>query len=289
MRLAPAALLLALAAPALAQDAEDDRRPPLFLVEDADSRVYLLGSVHALPPDALPLPAHVEAAYAEAETVAFELDLDEATAGAPAMLAAGTDEETVAEALSPEQRAAFDARLGEIGLPPGALDAFEPWLAALTYGVLAIEQAGASTDGGVDEHLFRRAQADGKALAAFETLELQTAAFDGLPVEAQVALLMESVEDDRDPADVFAQMVGAWATGDDEGLAEMMNEGMGNPAVFEALLAGRNRAWVPQVEALLARDGEDALVVVGAGHLVGRESVVELLREAGHEVVRIDD
>ena len=286
MRPVLAAVLLALGLPAAAQDGGDDRRPPLFVLQDDDSRVVLLGSVHALPADALPLPAHVEAAYADAGVLAFELDLDLAQAGALGMMRAGTDEETVAQALTDAQRAALDARLAPLGLPAGALDAVEPWLAALTYGALAVQQSGASTEGGVDAHLFRRAGADGKERVAFETVETQTAAFDDLPTAAQVALLMASVEDDGDPAEAFGEMVRAWASGDDDALAALLTEGMAEPAVFEALLVARNRAWVPQIEALLARDGEDALVVVGAGHLVGPGSVVEMLREAGHAVER---
>ena len=286
MRLALAALLALVALPALAQDDDvDDRRPPLFVLEDGDSRVYLLGSVHALPADALPLPDHVEAAYDAADVVAFELDLDLAQAGAQGMMRAGMDEETVADALTEDQKVQFNAKIAPLGVPAGAFDAFEPWLAGLTYSVLAIQQSGASMDGGVDAHLFARTKADGKEVVPFETVELQTAAFDDLPTDVQVAFLMASL-DDADPAETFADMVDAWSTGDDEALADLMNEGMTEPALFEALLVNRNRAWVPQIVSLLARD-RDALVVVGAGHLVGAQSVVEMLQEEGYTVERM--
>ena len=286
MRRTLAALLALVALPAVAQDDDvDDRRPPLFVMEDGDSRVYLLGSVHALPADALPLPDHVEAAYDAADVVAFELDLDLAQAGAQGMMMAGMDEETVADALTDDQRAQFNAALAPLGVPPGAFDAFEPWLAGLTYGVLTIQQSGASAEGGVDAHLFARTKADGKEVVPFETVELQTAAFDDLPTDVQVAFLMDGL-DDADPAETFEDMVDAWSTGDDEGLADLMTEGMTEPAVFEALLVNRNRAWVPQIVALLARD-QDALVVVGAGHLIGEQSVVEMLQEEGYTVERM--
>lgn len=290
MRLALAALLaLASALPALAQSDEepDDRRPPLFVLEDGDSRVVLLGSVHFLPADALPLPPHVEAAYDAADVVAFELDLDLAQAGAQGMMAAGMDEETVAEALTDEQKAAFNAAVAPLGVPAGAFDAFEPWLAGLTYSVLMAQKSGATPGGGVDAHLFARAKADGKERVPFETVALQTAAFDDLPTSVQVAFLMDTIEDaDADPSAVFDDMVDAWSTGDDEALVALVNEGMTQPEVFEALLVTRNRAWVPQILSLLDRD-HDALVVVGAGHLVGPQSVVEMLREDGYTVERM--
>lgn len=284
-----AAVLALTAVPALAQDTADSRRPPLFVLHDDDSRVYLLGSIHLLPEDALPLPAAVEAAYAGADVVAFELDLDIATAEAPEMMQAGMDEATVAQALSPTQKAAFDAALADLGLPAGALDAFEPWLAGLTLGVLAAHQTGAVPEGSVDAHFFTRAKDDGKERVAFETVGLQTAVFDDLTTADQVAFLMATVEGGVDEmAAAFDRMYAAWSTGDDAALAAIVTDGLdATPAVAQALLTDRNRAWVPQVEALLAREGQDVLVVVGAGHLIGPDSVVAMLRAAGYTVERL--
>jgi uncharacterized protein YbaP (TraB family) len=286
LRLALAAVLVLAAVGASAQD--DDRNPPLFLVEDGDSKGYLLGSVHMLPEGALPMPAAVEAAYDEAEVLAFELDLDVAMASAQTMLMAGMDEETVAAALSEEQKAAFDAYATPLGLPGGALDRFEPWLASLTLATLTIQNAGITGEG-VDAYFFNRAKADEKERVAFETVALQTAVFDDLATADQVALLMTGIEDEPSAAvEMFDAMVAAWATGDDDALAAIMTDGMdATPALYDALLTTRNRAWVPQIEGLLGREREDTLVVVGAGHLVGEGSVVEMLRAAGYTVERL--
>jgi uncharacterized protein YbaP (TraB family) len=51
------------------------------------------------------------------------------------------------------------------------------------------------------------------------------------------------------------------------------------------LTEDRNRAWVEQLGKLLD-DRDDYLVVVGALHLVGRHSVVELLRRRGYTVTQ---
>ena len=288
--LAALALALWAAVPVAAQaDSTDARRPPLFVLEDDDSRVYLLGSVHVLPPGALPLPAHVEAAYAEASVVAFELDLDVAEAGAAGMLAAAVDEATVADALSAPQRDSLDAALGALGLPAGAFDRFEPWFVGMTVGVLALQQSGMPVSaGGVDRHYFDRAGADAKERVALETVELQTAAFDDLPTDVQVGFLMATLATPADSAAVaFGAMVEAWGRGDDAALAALLDDGLAHPAVFDALLVRRNRAWVAPIESLLARDGETALVVVGAAHLLGEGSVVEMLRQAGYAVERL--
>jgi uncharacterized protein YbaP (TraB family) len=204
------------------------------------------------------------------------------------MMQAAMDETSVAEALDADQKAAFDAYATAVGLPAGALDQFEPWMAGLTLSTLVLQKAGLTGEG-VDPHFFERAKADGKERVAFETVAIQTAAFDDLAVEDQVAFLMAGIEDEPDAAtEMLGRMVDAWATGDDDGLAAIMTDEMSaTSAVFEALLTNRNRAWVPQIEALLAREGQDALVVVGAGHLVGDDSVIAMLRAAGYTVERL--
>ena len=83
-------------------------------------------------------------------------------------------------------------------------------------------------------------------------------------------------------------LVAAWEAGDAEALAAIVASGLGASTVMRRrLLTDRNARWLPQIEALLARDGEDALVVVGAGHLVGPGSVVEMLRARGLAVMRM--
>ena len=287
MRYVLAVLFLLLASPSWAQaDTTDTRRPPLFLLEDADSKVYLLGSIHLLPTSAFPLPRSVEDAFAAVEVVAFELDLDAAEAASPALAHKGMNGISISEALTEPQMKRLDAALVQLGLPVGTMDTFEPWLAALTLSAFDLQKQGPMSEGGVDRHLFDRARDLDLEIVPFETAALQTDVFDGMKLKDQVAYLMSTLDAMESDEDGFAKLLDTWAAGDDDGLAALMTEGMRNTPTLEArLLTNRNRAWIPQVEALLARD-HDALVVVGAGHLVGDNSVVAMLRDAGYEVVR---
>ena len=288
MRFVLTAVLLALASPSWAQGerATDTRRPPLFLLEDADSKVYLLGSVHYLPASALPLPPAVEAAFEAAEVVAFELDLDAAEAEASALAHKGLNGVSVAEALSDDQMKRLDAALAQLSLPAGAVDTFEPWLVALTLTSFDLQKRGEMAEGGVDRYLFDRAKDRQLEIVPFETAALQTDVFDGMKLKDQVAYLMSTLDSMESDEDSFAKLIDTWEDGDDDALAALMEEDLGGTPSLEArLLTDRNRAWIPQVEALLARD-HDALVVVGAGHLVGANSVVAMLRAQGYAVVR---
>lgn len=266
--------------------------PALWSVSDDDSTVYLLGSVHVLTEAAYPLSAAVEAAYADAEVVAFELDVDAArlaVADPSAVMARGlyTDGTTLADHLAPDLYEDVGAAAATFGLPPGVVDAMRPWFLSLMFSGLAAERAGLTAEHGLDHHFFDRAGVDAKERAALETLDLQTDLFAGLPPEAQAAMLRQALEDLADAEAGFGRLQAAWRAGDTDALEAELGDGL-TPELEARLLTDRNRAWLPQIEALLARTDEDALVVVGVGHLVGAGSVVALLEADGYPVVRRD-
>jgi uncharacterized protein YbaP (TraB family) len=76
-------------------------------------------------------------------------------------------------------------------------------------------------------------------------------------------------------------MVRAWRAGDTAWFERQLKSDLGrDPKLYESVLAARNRRWIPKIEALLDED-RNYLVIVGTGHLVGRGSVIELLRKDG--------
>jgi uncharacterized protein YbaP (TraB family) len=283
-----ALLLLAVSTPPAQSPVEDSRRPPLFVLEDDDSRVYLLGSIHVLPKGMLPMPRAVEAAYAAADVVAFEANLDSLERLAPAIMRAATDEATVADVLSDGQMRRVEAYAEALGLPAGVMNMFEPWMASMTLSVMALQQAGFD-GGGVDAYFNTRARTDGKERVALESGMSQIGFIDDLPLADQVALLESGLAGGPDSTvATVREMLALWSEGQDDALADLMARSMeGSVNLNDAMLTRRNAAWVPQIEALLAREGENALVVVGAGHLVGEGSAVEMLRGRGYAVTRL--
>ena len=78
----------------------------------------------------------------------------------------------------------------------------------------------------------------------------------------------------------------AWKSGDSQGLHSIMNQSFADhPKQYERLVLQRNKNWLPVLEKIL-KENELTLVVVGAGHLVGPQSVVELLKNKGYKVVQ---
>ena len=137
---------------------------------------------------------------------------------------------------------------------------------------------------GVEEQLKARALADHKPIDGLERIEDQLGLFDALPPEEQARLLELTLEDSATSVRDIDALTRAWRRGDARALARLLlREYRHFPSLYEPLVYGRNRNWLPRLEALLQRD-DDSLVVVGAMHLVGERGVVELLRQRGHVV-----
>jgi hypothetical protein len=100
-------------------------------------------------------------------------------------------------------------------------------------------------------------------------------------------LITESLEEAEDSPETFDAIVAAWRSGDEESLNELIVEQTApNPRLREVLLTERNRNWIPEIEKHLATD-RDVMFLVGAAHLVGDDSVIDLLREKGYEVMQL--
>ena len=293
-RTAAAALLaagtLASAAPAAAQQAAP--RNVLYRVEGpSGATIYMLGSIHLLTADAYPLAAPVEAAYADAERVFFEVNLDSLTARASelmpkALLQTGTLREAIPADLYAQVEQAVQPYASQ-GLSMAVLDRFEPWMVAMLFGQLEWAKAGMQPQHGIDVHFEGRAQRDGKPLGSLESVDFQLGLMDGFTGEQQVEFLRQTLEDLPRTGELMGGIVSAWRAGDVAAIDSLMNRSMGRyPAVYTRMLTDRNAAWVPQIEQLL-RGTDDVLVVVGAAHLVGDDSVVEMLRRRGYTVEQL--
>jgi uncharacterized protein YbaP (TraB family) len=277
---------LASANGAVAQDA----RTLLYRVEGASgATVYMLGSIHLLSPDAYPLPAPVQTAYADAERVVFETSLDSLMARQQEMAMRGMYPQgkslrgEIPADLYAQVEAAAPA-LAAMGLSMPVLDRMEPWLVALMFQAVEWQKAGLTPEHGVDMHFSGRARQDGKPTGGLESVEFQLGMFDGMAPEAQIGFLRQSLEEAPQTAEQMRQIVAAWRAGDAARIDAIMNESMDeSPALYARMLTDRNAAWVPQIEQML-RGGDDVLVVVGAAHLVGEQSVVKMLRDRGYTV-----
>ena len=265
-----ASLALLSAQPALAdghtQASAAPTGPAQWKIADQDTTIYLFGTVHALPPELEWYDEGIAEALTSSDTLVTEIRMNkqseaamQTTAMQKAMLPSET---TLRSLLNEEQTAAYEAALGELGLPAPAFDRLEPWMVGLTLTMLPLMKEGYSPDTGVEKVLLTKI--GDKPQDALETAEFQLGIFDSLPQDKQVDFLMEAVEGMSEAKETLDKMVAEWIEGDADGLAELMNEGLDDAEVAEALLYNRNANWVDWIVNRLEEPGS-VFVAVGAG------------------------
>jgi uncharacterized protein YbaP (TraB family) len=263
--------------------------PALWSVSDADSTIYLFGTVHVLRPDTPWGSAKVDAAFDASDNVVFEIsNPDDQAAIVPLIQQHGLSPQTpLSSLLTPAEFADLDAAARSIGGSAAQFEPMRPWLAALSLSVAPLVRAGYDPKSGVELILKHRAEDAGKPVTGLETLESQVGILASLSEPTQLAFLRSTLEDFDEATTELDTMVGAWAGGDVDtinrlGVVEMREE---SEEVYEVLLVRRNTDWADQIQALLAGSGT-TFIAVGSAHLAGDDSVQAILEKRGIEVTR---
>lgn len=281
----------AVGATPVGEAAAGDQAEKSFLWRAArgDRSIYLLGSIHFMKSDAYPLSPAIERAYEAAGLVVFETDIEGLARAATSLMAAGTleGETTLEDVISEELYNDVEERLESLGMSVEAFAKTRPWMLALSLTSLELAQAGYLGSEGIDAHFSARAGRDGKARRGLESIEYQVSLFAGLSAEDGADFLRYTLGDLDSVIPLVDDLVRAWKRGDSDRLEELLVEGFDEyEAIFERFVVRRNHRWMETVEKLFERDS-DAMVVVGALHLVGEQGLVKLLRAKGYEVEQL--
>lgn len=273
----------------------DDAGHPLTLwrVDGAGNTVYLLGSIHLLRAEDHPLPRAIDAAYADAEVVVMELDMDDldpaATQAAFNRAGVMTEGTTLRDLMGDEHYRAAEEAAAVIDVPLDMLAHAEPWLAAITVELMMLYRMGFDPMLGVEMTMTNRATADGKPIEGLETVEEQLGFLDGLPMEAQREMLLQTLLQGAAMSETVDALIEAWRHGDTATLeSELLQSIAEQAALHDALIVSRNRRWAETITTWLD-DETDYLVVVGALHLVGEHGVPALLGRAGYGIQQLKE
>lgn len=285
---APLAPMSGASVEAAAQPAAD-AGPALWVVKDADSTIYLFGTVHVLRPNTQWESAKVTTAFNSASDIWFEIsNPDDVAALVPLIQQYGVSPATpLSSLLTPEEMTQLDAAARVLGASGAQMDIFRPWYAGLTLSLAPLKKAGYDPASGVELTLKARAEAAGKPIHGFETIEKQVLVLANLPQDIQLEFLRSTLEDFDDATTELDAMVDAWASGDVAALDRVTNEDMKAeaPDIYKAMLTDRNAGFADRIQTLLAGSGT-AFVAVGAAHLAGDDSVQSMLEARGVEVER---
>ena len=286
-------LLLSLATPRLEAapiKAASGDKHSLWKLQGNDNVVYLLGSVHVLKKENYPLPAPIEKAFKDAQIVVFETDIDalQKPENAMKMLAKGQlpAGETLSKQLSPSVYESFSNHMQKTSMPAELVDSLTPAAAAILLVALELKKLGLDPEIGLDKHFFDLASQESKKIVPLETVDFQIDLVTGFTKQEGELLMKTTLKDIATMEKDLDDMLKAWQTGDAEKLNKYLNEAMQEaPVIYKRMVTDRSRNWLPKVEEL-AQGKENAIVIVGAGHLVGAEGVVELLKKKGFKITQ---
>jgi uncharacterized protein len=265
-------------------------RHSLWKVQGQSNSVYLLGSVHVLKKSHYPLATPIESAFSNAAIVAFETDIEALDDPAMAMKLLAKSQlpegETLKSQLSPETYRMWVKQLEESGLPGMMFEQFSPGMAAITVAALEMQKMQLDPKYGVDKHFFALAKESGKEIVPLESVESQINLVTGFSKEEGEDMLKSTLQDMKTLKSELNELLKAWEVGDAPKLEKLLNDSMkDSPAIYKRMLTDRNRNWFPKIESL-ARGNKNAIVIVGAAHLVGKDGVVEMLKAKGWKVTQ---
>jgi uncharacterized protein YbaP (TraB family) len=272
---------------------EAEPRPAIWLLADDDTRIYLFGTIHILPPDLQWRSAELDRIVAESDELVMEIgeDPDELTPEQlflPMMLGKTVP---ILSRVSPERREPLRRIIEASGMPADSFDQMQTWAAALLLSVSAIAQSYADEDvppgqlTGVEDELRADFVQARRPISGVESSEEQLRFFSRMPLRAQRAFLESLVDASLAGEAVFDPEERGWVSGNTDTIAAEMAELP--PELFDLLITRRNRNWTDWLIGRLERPGT-VLFAVGAGHLAGRDSVQSMLAARGFRAARLN-
>lgn len=267
-------------------------KPALWKVSDADTTIYLFGTIHLLPEGLEWQTPVLRRALAESDALVIEAVLgDDPTKQVQALMKLGVRPglPPLAERVPADKRAALTKLVADAGVPAAVLDRMETWAAALTLVAVSLQKMnmGLKAKAGVENVLQASLKGGTKPVSGLETVEQQLGYFDGLSEEAQRTFLLGVLDDPTGARSEFEAMLRAWRSGDVEAIGRTFDaETTLSPELREALMTKRNRAWADWIGQRLGQPGT-VMMAVGAGHLAGRDSVQAMLGAKGLKAERV--
>ena len=282
-------LTLILPSPSPAQNA--GHPVSMWKLEGHSNSVYMLGSVHLLRADDHPLPSIIDEAYQDAETLIMELDMDDIdpveAQSLLTQLGLIHDDRSLNDLMGAENYAEAEKLANSADIPLAMLAKSEPWLAAITVEQLMLTRIGFNPRFGIENYLMEKAGVDGKEILGLENVQEQLQFLDGMSMEAQRSLLLQSLKESVDIQQIMDELVHAWRHGDIAFMEDnMLHEMRQYPELYQTIVVDRNISWLEQIEDLLDEQ-DDYLIVVGALHLIGEDGVPSLLTARGREVTQL--
>jgi uncharacterized protein YbaP (TraB family) len=273
-------------------NAQAAERPLFWKVSSgAGTTGWLFGSIHFGQQDMYPLPASVEQAFASADALVVEANILSPDTGqaveAVATQGMYTGNRTLKDSLAPRTWQLLEQTVTHYGVPVEVFQRQKPWLVAITLTTLELNRQGLKEEYGIDRYFLSHAGA--RRIVELESISEQLGLFQDMSDQEQEQFLYATLQDLQRGEEYFHSVVRAWRQGDAGAIDNLLNESFrsssGGEALYARLLSDRNVKMAHKIDDLMAQGGR-YFVVVGAGHMVGDDGIVALLKQKGYTVTR---
>jgi len=266
-----------------------DQKNFLWKVQSSRSTVYLLGSIHFLKEDVYPLNQAIEKAYESADKLVVEANIDDLGNLDLRMLADRAfykADDNVEKHVSPETYRLITKESKALGMQIELLRMQKPWMLALSFQAMELVRLGYSPQHGVDYYFLSRTQGT-KNILELESLEEQLRLLSGFSDREQEQFLLYTLKTLSSVDSQVGSMVRAWTSGDAQAMESILSDAVPPDAslapIVKKLFDERNDKMTSKIERYLNSNGT-YFVIVGAGHLVGKKGIIELLKGKGYAV-----
>lgn len=266
--------------------------PALWRVRDADTTIYLFGTVHVMPTGVQWHFPALDKALKKSRVLYVEVANTDPAHVTPLALKYGLDpSHPLSDKLSDKENALLKKAAKQIGVPAAALEAMKPWLAGLTIAVSPLLKAGFDPKLGVDKQIQAQMEKAGKPVKGLETAKEQIQFLAKLPESVQLDLLRQTLHDYAHAKTELLAIIHAWKQGKVEKLAHLVDDPMKkrSPTLYKTLLVNRNRTWAHKIAGMMKHAHGTLFIAVGAGHLAGPDRVQAQLQQLGIHATRISD
>jgi len=236
-----------------------------------------------------PLSDAIYQAYSNTNHLVVEIDLkpkDEAKMVPLIQKYAFNPTVPLEKRLSPEGLTLYKKACLKKSLPCQQFSSYQAWFLSVQLSLMSMQKLGYQDELGIDKHFLKKAHQANKNVISLESAESQFKLLGGFDQQQQESMLLQSLQMTKED---FVGLFDAWKSGDDNAMKIMFQadfEQPGAKAMYQAIFDDRNINMTKKISENI-KANKSLFVVVGAGHIIGEQGIVELLKKEGFKLVQI--
>ena len=262
----------------------------VWKVANGDKVLYLGGSSHLLRTEDFPLPTEFDMAFDASQEMVFETDINSVSnpeiVQLMMMKSLLPEGKTLKSLLSDKVYDELSKVCAENNIPMENVQNIKPAMLMSILEMVQIKKMGFQPQG-VDTYYFAKQMAKKGEWTHFESVEFQmdllTTIGDGFEDE----YVKYSLADMKNIEKELSILIDEWRKGNTKFISKKLKKSSKQfPLVYNKMFTERNANWMPQIEQFL-QDDKVEFVVVGLGHLVGKDGLLKLLKNKGYKVEQL--